>query len=188
MEKQVAPPRLANLLWLSSEADTDYYCEYANESIQEDFCKHWELLEAQILSGYGIDKSKFLLHYGWYGYGGPFSGGETKMRFDPRLVNVVVPVNNTSLRIQADKRKVVLTVPALYGGEEAKYCVFCASKNAVDGIRVLPTPEAPFKNLESVFSDEGFESLPKLRDLPQYGGIIVLDGGIIVPESWDEGL
>jgi len=174
-------PRQANLIYLNSDANADYIADYADAAVKELFQLNSERLKQQIIANSGGPENIFL-NYCWYGHGLPFNDRHN-IPFDPRLVNVIVPKNYDCILIHAERRKVALTLPPTYDGKEPQYAIVCASKNAVEGIRILPTPGAPFRGLERVFSERGFESLAKLKDCPQFGGIVIANDLVIVPES-----
>lgn len=103
--------------------------------------------------------------------------------FNPSLVNIIVPETGSMFSILGENRRVVLTFPPSYRGDEPFYRINCAHQEMAVDIRVLPYKEQPFRGLEKVFSDDDFKSLPRLRNMPKAEIIFPGDLKIIIPRS-----
>ena len=180
--------KLANLVELCSESELDGIC-FQEEGLEEfeesPFKRYIQEIENQIQ--YELRGSRFshhFLRYSWHGFSEQLPWSENhNVPFDPRLTSVVIPfTNQLLLQIMGEDRRIVLTQPPTYGGERPFYHVVCSSERQIDNVRVLNDGTLrPFYNLEKVFTSDGFESLPKLKDVERAGIISPSREQLVVP-------
>jgi hypothetical protein len=188
---QVNP--LANLIHLNSGFEEDRISFESEEHESDEGFVHPsamrdEQVVEEICAQLGISHiSSRFIPYVWEGQYETLPWNEDhNVIFDPRLVNVIVPSTGNAMYIKGEGRKIVLTYPATYKGYQPFYFITCASEQQADGIRVLdPSVGNPFYGLERIFTQQGFESLPKLEDMDSAGILSVDPQFVIVPQSSD---
>jgi len=180
---------LANLISLNNPAEIDgiYFREEAYEQDETTpFQEYHEKLEEQICEELKIsDVSSKFLKYSWYGMHDELPWNEfTDLTFDPNLVSVILPNTSAFFQIRGENRRVVLTYPPMYNGRKPFYFVVCASERQIENIRVLdPAIGRTFYGLEKVFTQEGFNSLSKIKDMKDFGLVSVDEQKIVVPST-----
>jgi len=188
--------RQVNLIYLISESEIDSIL-FDKESMGEDelhpFDEHQNMLNDLICKELRISDivSKFI-PYNWYGrYNNlPWNANCMQIPFDPRLINVIVPLNSSPvfesipIQIRGENRKVVLTFPPTYEGKQPQYLVVCASEKQLEDVHILNRYIGnPFRDLEKLFMPKGFDSLPRLMDIKGQGIVHIDEQRVIIPET-----
>ncbi len=145
-----------------------------NEKIEDEVCKELKV----------PDLSVRFLQYGWYGEGDNLPWSRYAITsFNPKVTSIIIPQSGELIKIKGENRKIVLTFPAMYDGRQPLYHILCRDKKQLENIRVLNQPERSFFGLEKVFTQEGFESLPRLTETKGLGLFIKSTDLVIVPST-----
>ena len=178
----------ANLIRLNRSSELNLIC-FDEDSYEEGelgpFGEYKQEIDEQICRELKIPNiaSRFI-EYGWYGYNNPPWSTRNILPFDPSLTSVIISETGQSFNIRGENRRVVLTFPPNYKGHQPFYMVGCSSERQIENVRVLnPYIERYFYGLENVFTQKGFESLPKLKDVKNFGLIIMDEQQVIVPQE-----
>jgi hypothetical protein len=182
---------LANLIEINNAYKSDEICfeaerfehikgymhpaEERMQQINEEICNELKI----------SDISTKFIRYFWEGECDklPWDAGH-KLPFDPKLPNIIIPSTGDVIKVIGEHRKILLTFPATYEGKQPFYWITCSNSQQSENIRVLdPSIGKPFHGLEQAFTQEGFYSLPKLKDMKGAGTICVDPKQIIVPHS-----
>lgn len=158
--------RTVNYIKLQSEAEVDGICfheEAFEEGESSPFGQYSDGLLMQAKKEAGGAENYFL-EYTWYGYGSLPWNESNGLEFDPGLVSVIIPETGTTMHIRGEGRKILLTLPPMYNGQEPVYAINCHSPRQWDYIRVLSDRTKPFRGIDKAFDEAGFKSLPKLTD------------------------
>ncbi len=188
-------PSLANLVYLNDKNLVDGVCfemdwmEFGEHPLDE----HIRALEEKICEELKIsDLYSRFIKYAWCGTheNVPWDTRHN-IPFDFNLPTLVVPEIykiHPSIEISGVGRKIILTFPPGYeDGQQPVYFVSCANEGQVEDVRVLnPMIAKPFDGLERIFTKEGYESLPKLKDINNLGVVTVDKELIVVPKSSTE--